>query len=174
MQIVCIKYNFYNLINCAARQTHVGAASAEGGGEGRGERRGATLPTLPHAALLADVGGPIKLAPGTLTKLILATHLHDNVMCDSMGSLIRRRLSYPFIKWPPSPPTSYSDRVRSLARFLETLLPERDNLSLIWVSFTRATKHRRRRTSRRRDTDESVQGVRGGQWQGAHTSSLSS
>lgn len=123
------------------------------------EERETTLPTLPHAALLADVGGPIKLAPVTLTKLILATHLHDNVMCDSMGSLIRRRLSYPFIKWPPHTP--YSDRVRSLTRFLETLLPERDNLSLIWVSFTRATKHRRRRTSRRRDTDESVQGVQG-------------
>lgn len=53
MQIVCIKYNFYNLINCAARQTPDGAVPGER------EREEWALPTLPHAALLADVGGPL-------------------------------------------------------------------------------------------------------------------
>lgn len=53
MQIVCIKYNFYNLINCAARQTLDGAVPGER------EREERALPTLPHAALLADVGGPL-------------------------------------------------------------------------------------------------------------------
>lgn len=154
MQIVCIKYNFYNLINCAARQTlSWGSTRWEGeGGEGSTDSNACCAFSLCR--------GPIKLAPGTLTKLILATNLHDNAMCDSMGSLIRRRLSYPFIKWPS--PTSLLGSGAKLNSLLGNTFAretrERDNLSLIWVSFTRATKRRRRRTSRRRDTDESFHG----------------
>lgn len=47
----------------------------------------------------------------------------------------------------------------------ETRQSERDNLSLILVSFTRATKRRRRRTSRRRDADESFH-AGSGEWEG--------
>lgn len=46
-----------NLINCAARQTPDGAVPGER--EREREREERALPTLPHAALLADVGGPL-------------------------------------------------------------------------------------------------------------------